>query len=283
LPKKISSERADSSERTLFPHKKLIKMPGYWRRPIARVYSYNLDLGENYYSPMKDFVASPDYGDREKTPGALTYSERIARKFMESDTDRMMRAKSEVRSRESKARMEAQERASMREAIRATSSGPPPSSRPPTGLSSYRDERKEIGTGGTGYQSVHGEGVERAESVLSQHRRLVREISEDTTQNVSEVGSSRFANDSVYKKMADIRISPWRGEEVESEYRAAQKARARISSMERELNDITRNLMTYRSGYRQSAQEMGQRAREEEQSSSTRTKRTVVEESHRRY
>ena len=28
-------------------------MPGYWRRPIARVYSYNLDLGENYYSPMK--------------------------------------------------------------------------------------------------------------------------------------------------------------------------------------------------------------------------------------
>ena len=30
-----------------------IRMPGYWRRPIARVYSYNLDLGENYYSPMK--------------------------------------------------------------------------------------------------------------------------------------------------------------------------------------------------------------------------------------
>jgi len=231
---------------------------------------------------MKDFVSSPDYGDREKTPGALTYSERIARKFMESDTDRMMRAKSEVRSRESRARMEAQERAAMREAIRATSSGPPPSSasRPPTGLSSYRDERKE---NGTGYQSVHGEGVERAESVLSQHRRLVREISEDTTQNVSEVGSSRFANDTLYKKMADIRISPWRGEEVESEYRAAQKARARISSMERELNDITRNLMTYKSGYSQSAREMGQRAREEEQSSSSRTRRTVVEESHRRY
>merc|ERR1712183_1079526 len=86
-----------------------------------------------------------------------------------------------------------------------------------------------------------------------------------------------------YKKMADIRISPWRGEEVESEYRAAQKARARISSMERELNDITRNLMTYKSGYSQSAREMAQRAREEEQSSSTRTRRTVVEESHRRF
>merc|ERR1711990_682958 len=196
----MGSQRVDAVERTP------LKMPGYWRRPIARVYSYNLDLGENYYSPMKDFVSSPDHGDREKTSGALTYSERIARKFMESDTDRMMRAKSEVRSRESRARMEAQERAAMRDAIRATSSGPPPSSssRPPTGLSSYRDERKE---NGTGYQSVHGEGVERAESVLSQHRRLVREISEDTTQNVSEVGSSRFANDTLYKKMADIRIS----------------------------------------------------------------------------
>ena len=33
----------------------------------------------------QDFVSSPDHGDREKTPGALTYSERIARKFMESD------------------------------------------------------------------------------------------------------------------------------------------------------------------------------------------------------
>jgi len=258
------------------------RMPGYWRRPIARVYSYNLDLGENYYSPMKDFVSSPDYGDREKTPGALTYSERIARKFMESDNDRadrMLRAKSEVRSRESRARMEAQERAAMRDAIRATSSGPPPTSaRPPTGISSQKEERI-----GTGYQAVHGDGVERAESVLSQHRRLVREISEDTSDRVAEVGSSRFANDTLYKKMADIRISPWRGEEVESEYRAAQKARARISSMERELNDITRNLMTYRSGYSQSAREMGQRAREEEQSSATRTRRTVVEESHRRY
>merc|ERR1719234_1782905 len=107
----------------------------------------------------------------------------------------------------------------MRDAIRATSSGPPPSARPPTGMSSYRDERKE---NGTGYQSVHGEGVERAESVLSQHRRLVREISEDTTQNVSEVGSSRFGNDTLCKRMADIRMSPWRGEEEESEYRAEQ-------------------------------------------------------------
>ena len=59
-------------------------MPGYWRRPIARVYSYNLDLGETYYSPMKDYL---EKGRRERgeTPGALTYSERIARSWCGGD------------------------------------------------------------------------------------------------------------------------------------------------------------------------------------------------------
>ena len=55
-------------------------MPGYWRRPIARVYNYNLDLGESYYAPMSDYL---DQGRRARgeTPGALTYSERVARKW----------------------------------------------------------------------------------------------------------------------------------------------------------------------------------------------------------
>jgi len=248
-------------------------MPGYWRRPIARVYSYNLDLGENYYSPMKDYVASEDRGDREKTPGALTYSERVARKFMEGDSDRLLRAKSEVRGRESRARMEARDRAAYREAIRATSSGPPPTApRPPA---APRE--------GTGLEAVHGAGVERAESVLSQHRRLVRDISEDTTRAVTEVGSRRYENDCIYKKMADIRLSPWRGEEVESEYRAAQQGRARITSMERELDEQTRNLMSYRSTG-QSARELAERAREEERLiSRQRSKRTVYEETRSRY
>ena len=53
-------------------------MPGYWRRPIARVYSYNLDLGETYYSPMREYL-DKDRSARGETPGALTYSERMAR------------------------------------------------------------------------------------------------------------------------------------------------------------------------------------------------------------
>ena len=57
-----------------------LEMPGYWRRPIARVYSYNLDLGETYYSPMKDYLEK-ERSVRGETPGALTYSERMARSW----------------------------------------------------------------------------------------------------------------------------------------------------------------------------------------------------------
>ena len=61
-------------------------MPGYWRRPIGRMYSYNLDLGENYYGHVMDHVSStPDRWARGETPGALTYSERISRRYCGSD------------------------------------------------------------------------------------------------------------------------------------------------------------------------------------------------------
>ena len=35
---------------------------------------------------VQDYVVSPERVERGETPGALTYSERIARKFMEGDT-----------------------------------------------------------------------------------------------------------------------------------------------------------------------------------------------------
>jgi len=257
-------------------------MPGYWRRPVARVYNYNLDLGENYYSPMRDYVQEDrerlETGRRGESPGPLTYSERISRKFMEGDTDRLLRARSEVKSRESRARTEAAERAAMRSAIRATSEVKPVLDCPPSpGVG-----RGTGGTSGTGYQAVHGTGLERAESVLSAHRRLIREISEDTTKRVSDL-SPRYADDCIYKKMADIRLSPWRGDEMDIEHRQAVKARSRINGMERELDDITKNLMSYRPNY-ESAHSMSTRAQEEDkqQTTHTVTRKVVSEESHSR-
>ena len=63
------------------------RMPGYWRRPIGRMYGYNMDLGENYYNHVLDHVDSAvDRRDRDgHTPGPLTYSERMARRFQGSD------------------------------------------------------------------------------------------------------------------------------------------------------------------------------------------------------
>jgi len=135
---------------------------------------------------------------------------------------------------------------------------------------------------GTGYQAVHGSGLERAESVLNAHRRLIRDISEDTTRRVSDL-SPRYADDCIYKKMADIRLSPWRGEEMDIEHRHALKARSRINGMERELDDITKNLMSYRPSY-ESAHSMSKRAQDEdiEQSTHTVTRKVVSEESCRR-
>ena len=54
---------------------------GFWRKPVTRMYSYNLDLGEHYYSPMTSYLDT-ERGTRGETPGALTFSERLARKWV---------------------------------------------------------------------------------------------------------------------------------------------------------------------------------------------------------
>ena len=67
-------------------------MPGYWRRPIGRMYGYNLDLGETYYNHVMDHVnTSGDRRQRGETPGPLSYSERIAASRRYCGTDNVSR------------------------------------------------------------------------------------------------------------------------------------------------------------------------------------------------
>jgi hypothetical protein len=54
---------------------------GFWRRPISRTYGYNLGVGEHYYAPMTSYLEA-ERGSRGETPGALTYSERLARQWI---------------------------------------------------------------------------------------------------------------------------------------------------------------------------------------------------------
>ena len=41
-----------------------------WKRPISRIYLYNLDVGENYYMPMTTYL---DNEAALETPGALSF------------------------------------------------------------------------------------------------------------------------------------------------------------------------------------------------------------------
>jgi len=55
-------------------------MPGFWRRPVTRMYSYNLDVGENYYKPLSNYLdrnSSVERTARAETPGAMTFAERL--------------------------------------------------------------------------------------------------------------------------------------------------------------------------------------------------------------
>merc|ERR1712137_725387 len=127
------------------------------------------DLGENYYGHVMEHVASDtERRARGETPGALSYSERISRKYCGSDRERSTRAKTE-----------AFEREAMREAIRATSEirrdltpAPAPRTEEERQASRYIDEAHR-----------------RADQVITRHRSQVRDIAEDTNRTVSDMKS----------------------------------------------------------------------------------------------
>jgi polyhydroxyalkanoate synthesis regulator phasin len=184
---------------------------------------------------------------------ALTYSERISRRYCGSDRERSMRAKTE-----------AFEREALREAIRATSEirrdlTPAPRSEEERQASRYIDEAHR-----------------RADQVITRHRSQVRDIAEDTNRTVSDIKShTRRYEDNISKKMADIRMSPWRGEELDAEYSSSQEARARITGLERQLRDITTSSMAYRP-YHKSARELASEARRDDEMSTSHSTRRVV-------
>ena len=43
-----------------------------WNRPTSRTYEFNLQLGENYYSPQTLYLDQKNLGQIVDPPGALT-------------------------------------------------------------------------------------------------------------------------------------------------------------------------------------------------------------------
>ena len=128
-----------------------------------------------------------------------------------------------------RAKTEAFERESMREAIRATSEVrrevTPQVEVDYSTINSASQKAEEVLN--THRYSCHPHQVPGSHSDLLFCRRMIREISEDTQRKVQEI-NPRY-EDNISKKMADIRLSPWRGQELDTEYRTSQEARARIS------------------------------------------------------
>merc|ERR1712039_219872 len=88
----------------------IAKPGGFWKRPINRTYHYNFEVGENYYLPMTTYLESKSSMPpmtmaalekemekmevekskmltRTEPPGALGFSERLARRWITGRTD----------------------------------------------------------------------------------------------------------------------------------------------------------------------------------------------------
>merc|ERR1719339_460090 len=116
-----------------------------------------------------------------------------------------------------------------------------------------------------------------ADILLNTHRDAMSRMDEEECRR--RYGTPR-ANDDVFKRIVDIRMSPWRGGELETEYRASQESRARLASLNRELEDITRNAMSYRPRYTKTAADLAKDAlRESSTATSSFTKKVVIDSS----
>merc|ERR1711923_348310 len=57
----------------------VVKSGGNWKRPVNRMYTYNFQIGENYYLPMTSYLETKNNtGPSNDLPGPLCFSERIA-------------------------------------------------------------------------------------------------------------------------------------------------------------------------------------------------------------
>merc|ERR1711923_536786 len=55
----------------------VVKSGGNWKRPVNRMYTYNFQIGENYYLPMTSYLETKT-GASSDVPGPLCFSKRIS-------------------------------------------------------------------------------------------------------------------------------------------------------------------------------------------------------------
>merc|ERR1711909_61687 len=92
----------------------------------------------------------------------------------------------------------------------------------------------------------------------------------------------RSLGDDICKVVADLHVSPYESREMNQAKSASMQGKVKVERMEKELNKLTENAMSYKSSYAKSAKQMAMEAMQAcdmEAASSRKIKRTVVSES----
>jgi len=300
-----------------------------WVRPSFRTYNYNLDVGEHYYTPIRDYVSKP-IGSRGAYPGALSYGERLHYKWLSgqrfaSDQVQSRSARASSLSRATtvppsspefggssgfyarelrRSRASSVERASsVASQTRAVRS----SSVPPTagfeGHSGYYgqqlaalDEMHE--SSAVAASTMKSSSETQFESTLAAQELSIKQGRQSSSRAVRRaelhavssgrdprhVGVPRNTSDDICYKVADLRMTPFEGREMQSHTEASMRGRVRVQKLEKELNALTSSAMKYKSFYAKSAAQMAKEAieaSESEAAASRKVRRTTVVESSR--
>lgn len=251
---------------------------------MSRTYGYNLEVGEHYYSPMTSYLEA-ERGSRGETPGALTYSERLARKWIYGRrydaselSERYARSASVARG-EGYAAAAAQSVSYLESEMAARSARAISEVRATT---SARSQLNQSASSASASQSL----TQQRQQLLSSSQASSSSSyakSSSLQQSESRVESRRRIEDDISKKVADIRMMPWdQGQELNEAQAASSRARSRILELERELEEITRKAMTTQTRALKSARQMAAEATLEEASmaaSTKKSKRVIMESS----
>jgi len=245
---------------------------------VARVYSYNLDRGGNAVSSdnyrchatadlQQGYRAEPQVDDNSASDlsSAFNYSERMNLHRANRDLDRARRACTEfagssgysnysnAKQSENTSELHRSEQRSQLTEL-------------------HRSEQRSQLT------NLLDKSAVQADVTLNNHRQTMFDL-----ENSPYIRKSNLLreNDDICKRVADIRMTPWRGDEMQQEYQAAQQSRARLTSLNRELDNITRSNMKYRSSYNKTAAQLAKEALQANRSSSVykKTRKVVTQSS----
>jgi len=280
-----------------------MRNPYRWNRPASRTYAYNLDLGDHYYSHIRDHVDSTtEKSERGVTPGAMTYAERlqyrglqgrraeaedVSRKFAGSSSSEAVFPEARggrattappanagykgyyTRQLEASRAVAAQENAKKASASAEMKSA---ASAKASAASSSTTAKKTVTINETTTTSTSRKDELKAlqKSSMEYGRTsgsaAVRRAESQAVASCKDVGVAYDLTDDICKKVADIHMAPYAKDEVSSAAKASQASWSKVSKMEADLAALTQSAMAYKSVYLKSASQMAAEAMSEDAS-----------------